>query len=218
MFTVKTLSDLFRTLQMSHQVIFIVIHQLNFFSCLSRQIFHFLCWVHKGKKFLLGHAYHCWKILLSHWAMSEVEMNTWAMNIILEVIKGYLRNITSSKTPEETFLLPSIRLKSGPMEEHQEADMSESCTLNQSLRLKSWHLIKSDPDLTEVVTAYCMHFSGEPDFLWVWKWSWLDMACPSLCCVYHVCLCVWVTLLSSKARAGNWSAQVSPVKLNNGGQ
>lgn len=101
--------------------------------------------------------------------MSEVVMNTWAMNIKLEVIKGYLRNITSSNTPEDKFQLPSIRMKSGPIEDHQEADMRDSCTLNQSFGLKIRHLIKSDPDITEEVTASYMHFSGEPDFLWVWR-------------------------------------------------
>lgn len=35
--------------------------------------------------------------------MSEAVMNTWAMNIKLKVIKGYLRNITLSNTPEEKF-------------------------------------------------------------------------------------------------------------------
>lgn len=101
--------------------------------------------------------------------MSEVVMNTWAMNIKLQVIKGYLRNITSSNTPEDKFQLPSIRMKSGPIEDHQEADMRDSCTLNQSFGLKIRHLIKSDPDITEEVTASYMHFSGEPDFLWVWR-------------------------------------------------
>lgn len=98
---------------------------------------------------LVGHAYHCRKILLSQWAMRVAVMNTWAMNIKLEVIKGYLRNITLSNTPEEKFQPPSIRLRSGPIEDHQEVDMRDSCTLNQSFARKIWHLIKSDLDITE---------------------------------------------------------------------
>lgn len=82
----------------------------------------------------------------------------------LEVIKGYLRNIILSNTPEEKCQLPSIRLRSGPIEDHQEADMRDSSTMNQSFGLKMRHLIKSDPDITEVTASY-MHFTGESDFL-----------------------------------------------------
>lgn len=101
------------------------------------------------------------------------------MNIKLDVIKGYLRNITLSNTLEEKFQQLSIRLRSGPIEDHQEADMRDSCTLNQSFGLKIRHLIKSDPDITEEVTASYMRFSGKPDFLSL-KRSRLNVALSKL--------------------------------------
>lgn len=85
------------------------------------------------------------------------------MNIQLEVIKGYLRNITLSNTPEEKFQPPSIRLRSGLIEDHQEVDMRDSCTLNQSFALKIRHLIKSDLDIAEKKSLPLTRTSEERD-------------------------------------------------------
>lgn len=57
--------------------------------------------------------------------------------------------------------------------------MRDCCTLNQSFGLKIRHLIKSDPDITEEVTASYMRFSGKPDFLSL-KRSRLNMALSKL--------------------------------------
>lgn len=105
--------------------------------------------------------------------MRKTVMNTWAMNTKWWVIKGYLRNITSASTPEESSGPLSIRLE---REARTERDRVWVQTIRRQTwvmaapsishwteekKKKNWHVIKSDPDIPETKSCPLPYTSVE---------------------------------------------------------